>query len=116
MDLVMLNYSNMINGFTALAVTKLDILDVFEEVKIGIAYYLDGEKIETFPASDDDLQRLKVEYKILPGWKTSTENVRKFSDLPVNAQKYIREIEAYVHVPVRWIGVGRDRDSMIEVF
>ncbi|KAK7503763.1 hypothetical protein BaRGS_00004886 [Batillaria attramentaria] len=116
LDLVMLNYSNMINGFTALAVTKLDILDVFEEVKIGIGYNLHGKKVETFPASDDDLLRIKVEYITLPGWKTSTESVRKFSDLPINAQKYIKVIQDYVHVPVRWIGVGKDRDSMIELF
>jgi len=112
----MLSYSNMINGFTALAITKLDILDVFEEVKVGVAYYLDGEKIETFPASDEDLQKIKVEYKTLPGWLTNTEDVRKFGDLPLNAQTYINTIQEYLHIPVRWIGVGKDRDSMIELF
>ncbi|XP_025103409.1 adenylosuccinate synthetase isozyme 2-like [Pomacea canaliculata] len=116
LDLVMLSYSKMINGFTALAVTKLDILDVFDEIKVGIAYHLDGKKVETFPASDEDLQKVKVEYSVLPGWKEKTENARKFSELPLNAQKYVEFIQDYLHVPVRWIGVGKDRDSMIEVF
>lgn len=116
LDLVMLSYSNMINGFTALAVTKLDILDVFDEVKIGVAYNLDGKKVETFPASDDDLLRIEVEYVTLPGWKTSTEGIRKWEDLPPNAQNYINVIKKYLGVPVRWIGIGKDRDSMIECF
>lgn len=115
LDLIMLSYSNMINGFTGLAVTKLDILDVFDEVKVGVAYHLDGEKVETFPASDDDLKRLEVEYLTLPGWKTNTEDVRKWEDLPKNAQRYIEVIRDKLRVPVRWIGVGKDRNSMIEI-
>lgn len=119
-----------------LAVTKLDILDVFDEIKVGIAYHLDGKKVETFPgitflsftiygynnalkyftqdfekitsqtelwlnftASDEDLQKVKVEYSVLPGWKEKTENARKFSELPLNAQKYVEFIQDYLHVP-----------------
>ncbi|CAG5119811.1 unnamed protein product [Candidula unifasciata] len=115
LDLAMLQYSNMINGFTGLAVTKLDILDVFEEIKVGVAYILNGEKLNTFPASDDDLRKVEVEYKTLPGWNTSTEHARKFSDLPLNAQRYVRTIESYIGVPVRWVGVGKDRDSIISI-
>ncbi|GFN97684.1 adenylosuccinate synthetase [Plakobranchus ocellatus] len=113
LDLAMLKYSNMVNGFTGLAVTKLDILDVFEEIKVGVTYILDGKKLNTFPASDDDVQRVEVEYLTLPGWKVCTENARKFSDLPPNAQRYIRTIESHVGVPVRWVGVGKDRESII---
>ncbi|GFR60800.1 adenylosuccinate synthetase isozyme 1 [Elysia marginata] len=113
LDLAMLKYSNMVNGFTGLAVTKLDILDVFKEIKVGIAYYLDGKKLNTFPASDDDVQRVEVEYLTLPGWEVSTETARKFSDLPPNAQQYIRTIESHIGVPVKWVGVGKDRESII---
>lgn len=113
LDLAMLKYSNMVNGFTGLAVTKLDILDVFKEIKVGIAYHLDGKKLNTFPASDDDVQRVEVEYVTLPGWEVSTEKARKFSDLPPNAQQYIRTIESHIGVPVRWVGVGKDRESII---
>jgi len=105
----------MINGFTGLAVTKLDILDVFDEIKVGIAYKLNGEKLNTFPASDEDLSKVEVDYLTLPGWKVSTEDARTFQDLPPNAQAYIRTIEAHVGVPVRWIGVGKDRNSVISL-
>ncbi|KAI8787814.1 adenylosuccinate synthetase [Biomphalaria glabrata] len=115
LDLAMLKYSNMINGFTGLAVTKLDILDVFDEIKIGVAYKLNGQVIDTFPASDDDLQQVEVEYKTLPGWKVSTEDARKFSDLPTNAQNYINTIKDFLGVPVKWVGVGRDRSSIIAI-
>uniref|UniRef100_A0A2C9JK06 Adenylosuccinate synthetase n=1 Tax=Biomphalaria glabrata TaxID=6526 RepID=A0A2C9JK06_BIOGL len=115
LDLAMLKYSNMINGFTGLAVTKLDILDVFDDIKIGVAYKLNGQVIDTFPASDDDLQQVEVEYKTLPGWKVSTEDARKFSDLPTNAQNYINTIKDFLGVPVKWVGVGRDRSSIIAI-
>ncbi|XP_014786575.1 adenylosuccinate synthetase [Octopus bimaculoides] len=115
-DMVMLRYSHMINGFSAVAITKLDILDVLKEVKIGITYKLDGKPIESIPASDEDLKRVEVEYLTLPGWLTSTENVRKFEDLPENAQKYVRKIEELLNVPVKWIGVGQARSSIIQVF
>ncbi|ESO86163.1 hypothetical protein LOTGIDRAFT_220834 [Lottia gigantea] len=115
LDMMMLKYANMINGFTALAITKLDILDDFKEIKIGVSYHIDGKKIETFPACDEVLQKVKVEYLTLPGWETSTENIRKFNDLPPNAQRYIKTIESLVGVQVRWVGVGKDRHSMIEI-
>lgn len=115
LDLAMLKYSNMINGFTGLAVTKLDILDIFDEIKVGVAYLLDGKKVNTFPASDEDLQNIEVEYLTLPGWKCSTENTRSFSELPPNAQHYIRTIESHIETPVRWVGVGKDRDSIIPI-
>ncbi|XP_050405137.2 adenylosuccinate synthetase isoform X1 [Patella vulgata] len=115
LDMVMLQFANMINGLTALAITKLDILDTFKEIKIGVAYHVNGEKINTFPASDEVLQKVKVEYLTLPGWETSTENVRKFTDLPPNAQRYIKTIERLIGVPVRWVGVGKDRFSIIEI-
>ncbi|XP_041353279.1 adenylosuccinate synthetase isozyme 1 B-like [Gigantopelta aegis] len=115
LDAVMLKFSHMVNGFTSLAITKLDILDVFDEIKIGVAYYLDGEKLETFPASDENLKRVEVEYKTFPGWRTNTEETRKFADLPREAQDYCKAIEDLVGVPVWWIGVGKARDSIIQV-
>ncbi|XP_052697774.1 adenylosuccinate synthetase-like [Crassostrea angulata] len=116
LDIVMLRYSSMINGFSHLALTKLDVLDDFDEVKIGIAYEMDGKKnYDSFPALDEDLCRLEVEYLTLPGWKSDTSGARNFSELPQNAQNYVRKIEELVGVPVKWIGVGQARDSVIEV-
>uniref|UniRef100_A0A4W3JT38 Adenylosuccinate synthetase n=2 Tax=Callorhinchus milii TaxID=7868 RepID=A0A4W3JT38_CALMI len=99
LDLVLLKYAHMINGFTALALTKLDILDVFQELKIGIAYKVDGNVIPHFPANQEVLNKVEVQYVSVPGWSTSTASARTFEDLPVNAQNYVRFVEEYVGVP-----------------
>ncbi|XP_043914128.1 adenylosuccinate synthetase isozyme 2 [Protopterus annectens] len=116
LDLVLVKYAHMINGFTALALTKLDILDVLEEIKVGVAYTLDGKTIPYFPANQEVLNKVEVQYEILPGWNTDTSNVRTFEDLPEEAKKYVRFIENYLSVPVKWIGVGKSRESMIQLF
>ncbi|KAM6434771.1 adenylosuccinate synthetase isozyme 2-like [Liasis olivaceus] len=116
LDLVLVKYAHMINGFSALAVTKLDILDTFEEIKVGVEYHLDGKQIPYFPANQELLNKVTVKYKDLPGWRCSTEGARSFGDLPAEAQAYIRFIEDYLGVPVKWIGVGKSRKSIIKVF
>ncbi|XP_007551276.1 adenylosuccinate synthetase isozyme 2 [Poecilia formosa] len=116
LDLVLIKYAHMINGFTALALTKLDILDVFSEIKVGLAYKVDGEIIPHFPANQEVLQCVEVQYETLPGWKSDTSAARSFEELPENAQKYVRFVEEHVGVPVRWIGVGKSRESMIQLF
>ncbi|XP_043930284.1 adenylosuccinate synthetase isozyme 1 [Protopterus annectens] len=116
LDLVILRYANMINGFTALALTKLDILDVLSEIKIGTAYKLNGKRIPYFPANQEILNRVEVEYETFPGWKTDTTRARKWDDLPLKAQNYIRFIETQVGVPIKWVGVGKSRESMIQLF
>ncbi|KAF0288262.1 Adenylosuccinate synthetase [Amphibalanus amphitrite] len=115
LDCALLRHSNMVNGYTALAVTKLDILDTLPEVKVGAYYQLDGRRLDHFPASSAELARIEVEYITVPGWQCSTEGVRTFGDLPANAQEYIRTMERLVGVPVKWIGVGKCRDSIIQV-
>uniref|UniRef100_A0A8C8R6L1 Adenylosuccinate synthetase n=1 Tax=Pelusios castaneus TaxID=367368 RepID=A0A8C8R6L1_9SAUR len=99
LDLVILRYAHMINGFTALALTKLDILDVLDEIKIGVAYKLAGKRIPYFPANQEILQKVEVEYETMPGWKTDTAAARKWEDLPPKAQNYIRFVENHVGVP-----------------
>uniref|UniRef100_A0A672JQ38 Adenylosuccinate synthetase n=1 Tax=Salarias fasciatus TaxID=181472 RepID=A0A672JQ38_SALFA len=116
LDLVLIKYAHMINGFTALALTKLDILDVLPEIKVGVAYKVDNQVIPHFPANQEVLQRVEVQYKTLPGWNSDTSAARSFEDLPENAQKYVRFVEDHVGVPVKWIGVGKSRESMIQLF
>ncbi|XP_051945915.1 adenylosuccinate synthetase isozyme 2 [Xyrauchen texanus] len=116
LDLVLIRYAHMINGFTALALTKLDILDVFPEIKVGVAYKVDGETIPYFPANQEVLQTVEVQYETLPGWNTDTSAARTFEQLPENAKKYVRYIEEHLGVPVKWIGVGKSRESMIQLF
>uniref|UniRef100_A0A8D0N4B1 Adenylosuccinate synthetase n=1 Tax=Sus scrofa TaxID=9823 RepID=A0A8D0N4B1_PIG len=116
LDLMILRYAHMINGFTALALTKLDILDTLDEVKVGVSYKLSGKRIPYFPANQEILQKVEVEYETLPGWKTDTTGARKWEDLPPQAQSYIRFVENHVGVAVKWVGVGKSRDSMIQLF
>lgn len=115
-DVVVARYSNMINGFTSIALTKLDILDTFEEVKIGVAYKLDGKVLENFPAEQSVLSCVEVDYISLPGWCKSTAGTRSFSDLPVNAQNYVTKIQELLGIPIQWIGTGPSRDDVITVF
>uniref|UniRef100_A0A9J8ATC3 Adenylosuccinate synthetase n=1 Tax=Cyprinus carpio carpio TaxID=630221 RepID=A0A9J8ATC3_CYPCA len=116
LDLVILKYAHMINGFTALALTKLDILDVLEEIKVGVAYKINGKRIPYFPANMEVLQKVEVEYETFSGWKTDTSAVRKWSDLPPKAQNYIRFVENHIGVPIKWVGVGKSRECMIQMF
>ncbi|KPP71962.1 adenylosuccinate synthase-like [Scleropages formosus] len=116
LDLVLVRYAHMINGFTALALTKLDILDTLPEINVGVAYMVDGQPLPSFPANMDILSKVSVEYRTLPGWKCSTEGVRSFTELPPEAQEYIRFIEDFLQVPVKWVGVGKSRESMIKLF
>ncbi|XP_011681630.2 adenylosuccinate synthetase isozyme 1 A [Strongylocentrotus purpuratus] len=116
LDVVLLKYVHMINGFSALAMTKLDILDIFDEIKIGVKYLIDGEPLPSFPAHQDVLKEVEVEYVTMPGWNTSTTDCRKFEDLPVNAQKYVRKAEELIGIPIKWVGIGKSRDSIIQLF
>ncbi|CAI5654574.1 unnamed protein product [Oreochromis niloticus] len=99
-----------------LALTKLDILDVFTKIKVGIGYKVDNQTIPHFPANQEVLERVEVQYETLPGWDSDTSAARSFEELPENAQKYVRFIEEHVGVPVKWIGVGKSRESMIQLF
>lgn len=116
LDLVLCRYSNAVNHYTALNLTKLDILDDFDEIKVGVAYILpDGSKWDTsYPADADALEKVKVEYVTLPGWKCKTMGTTRFEDLPENAKAYVRFIENGLDgVPVKWIGTGPAREHMI---
>ncbi|XP_061753865.1 adenylosuccinate synthase, like isoform X2 [Nerophis ophidion] len=116
LDLILVRYAHMVNGFSAIALTKLDILDTLPEIKVGVAYEVDGEPLPSFPANMDVLTRVTVEYKTFPGWCCSTEAARSFTELPSQAQNYIRFIEDFLQVPVKWVGVGKSRESMIKLY
>lgn len=115
LDLVVLQFTNMVNGYTGLCITKLDILDILPEIKLGVAYTIDGKKIDHFPSSVSELAKVEVEYITMPGWQMSTESIRELCDLPENAKKYVAKIEEILDIPIKWIGVGRDRESIIKI-
>eukprot|EP01125_Pyxidicula_operculata_P022729 TRINITY_DN9535_c0_g1_i1.p1 TRINITY_DN9535_c0_g1~~TRINITY_DN9535_c0_g1_i1.p1 ORF type:complete len:431 (+),score=130.29 TRINITY_DN9535_c0_g1_i1:453-1745(+) len=113
LDLVQVRYAHMINQFDEWAVTKLDCLRGFNELKVAVEYRLDGVKIDGFPAQLDDLAKVEVVYETVPGFTEDISSARKFEDLPENARKYIELIEKHTGVPVKWIGVGPSRDAII---
>lgn len=112
-DAVGAKYSVMINGMTGINLTKLDVLDEMETIKIGTGYFYQGKKLESFPASSDILSNVEVEYIELPGWKTSIKNAKTLKDLPSNAQNYIKKIEELIGCPINFIGTGVAREEMV---
>eukprot|EP00924_Labyrinthula_sp_SR-Ha-C_P005036 maker-scaffold_1-snap-gene-19.27-mRNA-1 protein AED:0.04 eAED:0.04 QI:66/0/0.5/1/0/0/2/0/435 len=117
LDTVILRYANAVNGFTGLNLTKLDVLDGLDEVKMCVDYehVETGEKLNrgAFPSSMERLAKYRPIYKSFPGWKTDISQIRNFEDLPSEAQVYIKAIEEEVGVPISWIGVGAERDAMV---
>ncbi|GAA5904278.1 adenylosuccinate synthase [Sporobolomyces salmoneus] len=114
LDLVVMKYSTLINGYTSLNLTKLDVLDDLETIQIGTEYFLDGKPLEAlFPADLDTLAKCEVQYVEMPGWKQSIQDVKEYKDLPENCKKYIEYIEKFLGVPIKWIGTGPARESMV---
>ena len=113
MDLVMLKYSNSVNHYTALNLTKLDILDGLKEIKVAVGYEVEGVEIESFPADLNILAKCVPVYKTLAGWKEPTTGMTKWNELPTEAKAYIKFIEEFVSVPVKWVGVGPGREHML---
>lgn len=111
LDLPVVKYGADINGYTELAVCKIDKLDTFDKIKVCVGYELDGKVIESMP-STKDLDRVKPVYREMDGWKCDTTCIRKLSDLPENAKKYLKLIEEFTGVKVAYAGVGPDRDSI----
>ncbi|KAF2403651.1 adenylosuccinate synthetase-like protein [Trichodelitschia bisporula] len=113
LDLVVIKHTHEVNGYTALNLTKLDILDDFDELKVATEYWFQGEKLESLPANCRTLDSVEVKYETLPGWKQSTFGKRAWYDLPPNARKYVEFIENFTGIPVKYVGTGPDRDHMI---
>lgn len=109
----MVKHSHACNDYTALNLTKLDVLDDFDELNVATAYSFEGQQLDGFPANLDILSQVQVTYETLPGWKKPTTGAKSFYDLPVQARQYIEYIEKFVGVPIKWIGVGPARDHMI---
>ncbi|KAG8901578.1 hypothetical protein FRB99_005211 [Tulasnella sp. 403] len=113
LDLVVLRHSMLINGYDAFNLTKLDVLDALPEIKVGVAYEVDGQELEGFPADLDVLARATVRYVTLPGWQTAITGCKTFEELPTKCQEYVKFIEEQLKVPIEWIGTGPGRHSML---
>ncbi len=113
LDLVALRYAVMVNDITELAVTKLDILTGIDPIKVCVAYRVRGEEVNWFPFSTEALFQCEPVYTELPGWREEISNVRRFEELPIQAQDYIRFIEGMVGVPIKIISVGPEREQTL---
>ena len=113
LDLVVVRFSNAINWYDVINLTKLDILDDFDEIKVAIEYYHGGQQLASFPADLTILESLEVKYLTLPGWKQSTVGLKFWEELPKNARKYVEFIEYFVGVPIKYIGTGPGQENMI---
>ena len=102
-----------ISGINGIALTKLDVLDELEEIKMCIKYEINGKKIDYLPATSEDQFKIKPIYKTFPGWKTKTEGIRNIKDLPENAKKYIYALEDFIGAKISSISTSPERDDTI---
>ncbi len=114
-DAVIGRYAVRINGMDCIAITKLDVLDELDEIKVCVAYEIDGQRCEDFPNNGRLFAHCKPIYKTLPGWKQSTENCRTLEDLPQTALDYLKFLAEIMAVPIAIVSLGADRDQTIIV-
>jgi len=114
-DATVVRYSARVNGLTALAVTKLDVLDTLAEIPVGTAYRLDGVGCDELPGGVDQLERVEPVYQTLRGWQAPTGEARRLADLPPAARAYLDRLEELAEVPIRFVSVGTRREQIIEV-
>ena len=113
-DATVVRYAARVNGLSALAVTKLDVLDGFERIPVGTAYDLDGHRGGELPAEAALLERVQPVYETLSGWRTSTAQVRRLAELPAAARRYLDRLQELSGVPIRYVSVGTRRDQIID--
>lgn len=114
-DAVIGRYSTELNGFNSAILTRLDVLDEMDTVKICVAYKIGNKTINRFPADINALETCQPVYEELPGWKTSTSDIRDIKKLPPNARRYIKRIEELIGCPFHIISIGPRRDQSITI-
>ena len=114
-DGVLVRQTIKISGIHGIALTKLDVLDELEEIKMCIGYELNGKKIDYLPAASEDQFNIKPIYKSFPGWKSKTQGIRSFKDLPDNAKRYIHALEDFTEAKISSISTSPEREDTILV-
>jgi len=112
-DAALLKRSAQVNGLSGLCITKLDVLDGLDELKLCTGYQLDGELIDLLPMGADDIARCQPVYETLPGWSDSTVGVTDYAKLPLSARQYLERIAQVTGVPIAIISTSPDRDHTI---
>jgi adenylosuccinate synthase len=115
LDAVTLRHATRLNGVSGLCITKLDVLDKVEQLRVCVAYRLDGEVVDTPPSGAEALSRCEPVYEEFPGWTRSTVGIRKLEDLPAKARAYLDRLEVLAETPVDLISTGAERDDIIVV-
>ena len=115
MDLPLLRYAGMINGISWLVITKLDVLDAFDEIPVCVAYKVGGKATDEIPAQASGYERIECVYKTIPGWRTSTEGIMSIEKLPKAAREYLRFLEKESGARVGMVSTGPDRNHTIFV-
>ena len=113
LDLVVLRYSAIINGFTKLVLTKLDILSGIDELSLCVGYEVDGERIDYVPSTIEELALAVPVYETMPGWSEDVTHMRRLTELPANARRYIDRIEELCETPVELVSVGPERAQLV---
>ena len=112
-DGVLVRQTIKVSGINGIALTKLDVLDELEKIKMCVAYELDGKKVDYLPAAVDDQLKVKPIYKSFKGWKSSTKGIKNFEKLPENAKIYIKELEKFIETKVSSISTSPERNDTI---
>ncbi len=112
-DATLVRQTIKVAGIDGIALTKLDVLDGFDEIKVGVSYKLNGEDFDRFPAGQNAQARIEPVYKTLEGWSQSTRGARSWADLPAQAVKYVRYIEELIECPVTLLSTSPERDYTI---
>lgn len=113
LDTVMLRHATRVNSLTEIALTKLDVLDTFDEVKVCVGYRINGEIVKNYPDTVERLAQVEPVWETLLGWKSSTEGITSFDALPESARKLVAIVERETGIPVTMVGTGPSRDAMV---
>lgn len=114
LDIELLKFSVELNGVTDIALTKLDVLDDFEEIQVCIGYELDGKRVHYYDGNEVFLSKISPIYKTMPGWKSSTKGINSYEKLPQAAKEYLAEIEKLVGVKISFVSTGPSREEIIQ--
>ena len=106
-------YAAEINGFTSIALTKLDVLDALDEIKVCVGYRLNGRNLDSLPSVSQDLRRIEPVYALLPGWKSSTVGITKMNALPTEARRYVDFLSQQIGVEIGLVSTGPERSQTI---
>jgi len=112
-DAVLVRQVAKVSGISGIALTKLDVLDGFSEIKVCVGYTLDGERLNRLPACAHAQAQVKPVWETFEGWSQSTQGARRWADLPAQAVKYVRHIEELIECPVTLLSTSPERDDTI---